>query len=277
VSDRWQVAAWLLRAAPSGVPARFGIRQALASAVAGSVEWMDRHLRILRRLEDVRGERGLARLDVLDFGGAAGGLAKTVVLHGLGPHYRIVVTDVDGAALRIAPRSAPVALRLQLGGQSALPFRDRSFDAATSSDVFEHVPRGWRAHWAAELARVARFGQLHTVPCNSDDRQFGGRAADEEFQRGHSETFGRPDAFTSQHQDHGLPSPDELAALFPGARLVGFANTQVWQQSVRDQFRRTSRPARVLNGLAFLRRQADSERPPFKNCLVDTLPLPRTR
>ncbi|PYQ38106.1 MAG: hypothetical protein DMF77_24980 [Acidobacteria bacterium] len=157
------------------------------------------------------------------------------------------------------------------------PFRDRSFDAATSSDVFEHVPREWRPHWAAELARVARFGQVHTVPCSSDDGQFAGRAADEEFQRWHSETFGRTDAFTSQHQEHGLPSPDELSQLFPGARLVGFANTDVWQQSVRDQFRRTSRAARVLNGFAFLRRHGQSERPPFKNCLVDALPAPRPR
>ncbi len=187
------------------------------------------------------------------------------------------MTDVDGAALRMAPRSAPVVLRLQLGAQSALPFRDRCFDAAASSDVFEHVPRPWRAHWAAELARVARFGQVHTVPCSSEDGQFDGRAADEEFQRWHSETFGRADAFTSQHQENGLPTPDELSALFPAARLIGFANTQVWQRSVRDQFRRTSRPARLLNGLAFLRRHAESDRPPFKNCLVDTLPLPRTR
>jgi hypothetical protein len=274
--DRWQMARLLLRAAPARIPSRFGLRQALASAVAGSVEWMDRHLRILRRLEDLRRWRGASRLDVLDFGGAEGGLAKTVVLHGLAHRYRIVVADVDAEALRIAPRSAPVALRVRLGPEAGLPFPDRAFDVAVSSDVFEHVPPSWRAHWALELGRVSRFGQLHTVPCSSEDGRFAGRDADERFQRWHLETFGRADVFTSQHQEHGLPSPAELARLFPGARLAGFANTEVWLQCMRDQFRRTSRPARVLNGLAFLRRHGRAEHPPFKNCLVDALQAPLT-
>lgn len=268
--DRWGLAARVLSALPAGVPEGFGFRQTAAVALCGSVEWLRRHLLLLARLEGLRASARRARLRVLDFGGAAGGLAKTVVLHGLGPRYRIVLSDIDAQALRLAPQASGIALPVRTAAVGGLPFRDGAFDVAVSSDVLEHLPRADRGHWVGELARVACLGQLHTVPCDSEDGSFAGVGGDELFQAWHVQRFGAPDCFTTEHQQRGLPTVRELEELFPGARLTGFANVDVWVELLKDQFLRTSPWGRLCNGLRFKRHwAAQADLPPFKNCLID--------
>lgn len=273
--DRWRLAAGVFGTIPPGRLDRFGPRQLAMVAFCGSVEWMRRHLLLLQALERLRRGLGRPKLRLLDFGGGAGSLAKALSLHALQARYEMVVCEVDAASLAQAPMLPVVRGRVRIARTEPLPFADGAFDAAVSSDVFEHIPRGARAAWVAELDRVARFGQVHTVPCTSDDGRFDGSGADERLQQWHLRTFGRPDPFTAEHQEEGLPTFDELARLFGSERLSGFANVEVWLQQIRDQFVHTSLPGRLRNGWAGLRQdRAAADRPPWKNCLIDALRTP---
>lgn len=259
----------LLRPRHPRFPRSFGAREAALQSVYGSVEWTLRHLRILNELEALRADRGLERMEVLDFGGAAAALAKVVEAFGLGPRYRVFLVDTDRAALAAAPTRPPVVAALAIDPEGVLPFRDRSLDAVVSSDVFEHIPREARARWAAECRRVARSGQVHTVPCDGGGGRFGGAAADREFDAWHREAFGAPERYTAEHLAHGIPTEEELRLLFPGARVEGFGNTGVWMELVRRQFTGKTPLGRVLDGAWYARRgRARDGEPPFKNALV---------
>lgn len=250
-------------------PRAFGVREAALQSVYGSVEWTLRHLRIVNELEGIRAAAGLERMEVLDFGGASAALAKMLEALGLGPRYRVFLVDTDREALAAAPRRPPVAAALALDPAGDLPFRDRSLDAVASSDVFEHIPREARPRWAGECRRVARLGQVHTMPCDGGAGRFGGAAADREFDAWHRERFGGSERYTAEHLGNGLPTEEEIRALFPGARVEGFGNTAVWQEAVRRQFGGGGPLARLLDGVWYLRRgrPRDGE-PPFKNALV---------
>ena len=270
--DRWRVASGVFGALPGARLDRFGPRQLAAVVLCGSVEWLRRHLMLLQSLERLRAALGRPRLRVLDFGGGAGSLTKVLALHSLQSRYELVLCDVDPSAIALAPPLRLVLGRVRIARVESLPFADGTFDAAVSSDVFEHIPRGSRAAWVAELDRVARNGQVHTVPCTSDDGRFDGAGADARLQEWHVQTFGRPDPFTAEHQEQGLPTFDELTRLFPRARLTGFANVTLWLELIRDQFLHTSATGRLRNGWTFMRQDpAAADRPPWKNCLVDAL------
>jgi SAM-dependent methyltransferase len=270
--DRWRIASRVFGVLPAGRLDRFGPRQLAVVGICGSVEWMRRHLLLMEALERLRQALGRPRLRVLDFGGGAGSLTKALALHALQSRYELVLCDVDPDLIALAPALPMVRGRVHMGRDGALPFRDGSFDAAVSSDVFEHIPSEGRGAWVSELDRVTRHGQAHTVPCSSGDGAFDGARADERLQQWHVTTFGRKDPFTAEHQERGLPTHDELRALFPRARLQGFANVDLWLEQVRDQILHTSAAGRLRNGWRFLRQdRAAADGPPWKNCLVDAL------
>lgn len=259
----------LLRPRRPRFPRAFGAREAALQSVYGSVEWTLRHLRIVNELEAMRAAGGLERMEVIDFGGASAALAKVLEAFGLGPRYRVFLVDTDRAALSAAPARPPVVASLPLEPDGELPFRDRSVDAVVSSDVFEHIPRGARARWAAECRRAARLGQVHTMPCEGGGGRFAGAAADREFDAWHRERFGAPERYTAEHIENGLPTEEEVRLLFPGARVEGFGNTGVWMELVRRQFTKKTPLGRLLDGAWYARRGRGPDRePPFKNALV---------
>jgi SAM-dependent methyltransferase len=92
-------------------------------------------------------------MTVVDIGCGALGLRA------LEPHLDI--TGVD-----IAPRAEYPGPFVQADATERLPFADGQFDLAYSSSVIEHVPRGRRAAFAAELRRVAR-GWFVQTPARS--------------------------------------------------------------------------------------------------------------
>lgn len=121
------------------------------------------------------------------------------------------VLDVGGTVGTLAPFVAPAHVTsanvagpadvIWAGG--ALPFADASFDAVTSLDVLEHLPRAGRALHLRELARVARATVVLCCPLGSPEHV----AAERELQRR------RPHRFLAEHLALGLPTDDELAEL----------------------------------------------------------------
>jgi hypothetical protein len=208
---------------------------------------------------------------VLDFGGGAGGLSKVIMLHGLTSSYEVVLADVNSAALRIAPRCAPVLGMVQLPFDPSLPLAAGAVDVVVSSDVFEHIPQSARLPWSTELERVARYGQIHTMPCTSNDGQFAAERTDRALQAWHERTFGKADPFTAEHLQNGLPTPDDLRAMFPDGVLTGFANAEVWLKAMKGSLSRPSRFARLVAAFSALPSIGKYDTPPFKNCFVDAI------
>jgi ubiquinone/menaquinone biosynthesis C-methylase UbiE len=94
---------------------------------------------------------------VLD-AGCGGGTPALAALAGDG-EPRAVGLDFSGEQLRLAREAVPVA-GLVRGDMTALPFRDRSFDAVTALHSLIHVPLGEHATVLAEFERVLVPGGL---------------------------------------------------------------------------------------------------------------------
>lgn len=242
-----------------GFPRRFGVFEALALA---SIESMRRHLAILNELERVRA--GRPRISVLDFGGAEGALGRAVELYGLADRYEITVADLDLSNTPIRP---PIAALVVVDVAEPLPLPDHSFDAVVSSDVFEHIPRDERARWAAELRRVSRGPQVHTVPCDSADGRWQSTPADERFAAWYQDRFGEPERWTAEHLDVGTPTVTEMAQLFraPARPIV---NVDVWLAAMTARYDSTGVLARLRFALTYATRdRTRAGRPPFKSAL----------
>jgi len=98
---------------------------------------------------------------------------------------------------------------------------------------------------------------------------FSGRDADQSFDEWYVARHGHRERYTVEHFEHGLPRDDELARLFPGARIQGFANIEVWQSLIRRQFQARSPIDRLRAGLWYRRAGVcRDDRPPFKSALV---------
>jgi SAM-dependent methyltransferase len=249
-------------------PRGFGLFETLLYLRVGSLEWLRRHRLIVGELERMREAAGVQRLRVLDFGGLGGSLAEAIRLYGLTDSYEIHVVDIEREAIEAIELRPPLAGKLTNDPLPPLPYPDRSFDVVASSDVFEHIPHNLRNAWADELARVARVGQVHTVPCDSSDARWESSAADREFASWYESTLGEPEPWTTEHITNGVPTVNELTAAFRPTELRGLANTAIWMDSMRVQYG----PGGLFRRLRFItryiaRRTAD-ERPPFKGCLV---------
>ena len=99
-----------------------------------------------RFLELVRPDAGMRILDI--------GCGK-IGLRGLEP-------DLDVTGVDVIARPDYPGPFMRADAASGLPFEDAEFDLAYCSSVIEHVPRGRRAAFAAELRRVARGWYVQT-------------------------------------------------------------------------------------------------------------------
>ncbi len=257
-----------LRLVPVRLPRQVGLFEALAYPYIGSFEWMRRHLLIIEELERIRVAQQRQDLTVLDFGGADGSLARALRLYRVAGRYRLVLADIDRLAVDAAPIDQLIVRRLVID-RPPLPLPDDSVDVAVSSDVFEHIPPPLRAAWAGELRRVARLGQVHTMPLDSADGRWASSEADREFAGWYRGRYGRDEPWTAEHLAIGPPTATELGGIFGASSLVGFGNVHVWQRFVRDEFT----PAPPWRRLAFATshlaelRTADAT-PPLKSGLV---------
>lgn len=254
------------RVAVRGFPRRFGMLEVMA---LGSVEWMRRHLAIVNAMEARRESNGKAVMTVLDFGGANGSLARALRLYGLADAYRIVLVDIDAEAIEAADTSPPVEAASVIEPDGSLPFPDDSFDLVVSSDVFEHIPAASRSRWANELRRVARFGQIHSVPADSDDGRWISTRVDREYDQWFRDRFGMQDRWTAEHIETGVPSVESLRELFGDCRIDGISNAEGWLAAMQAQQGSKSPASRLRFALRYYRRLRQLEgRPPFKNCLI---------
>ncbi len=250
---------------PISFPRALGVYEALRYPETGTLEWMRRHALLIGWLEQVRNEVGASHLVVLDFGGASGSLRSALRLYRRQSNYSFLVADVDTEALEAVPEDE----RIRLYPEGTLPLGDASVDVVVSSDVFEHIPQGWRAHWAAELHRVTRLGQAHTFPADSRDGRWASTEADRALDAWFRETFGRPERWTAEHLASPEPVVEEMVALFPGASVVGFGNVEVWGEMLRDQLAPASAPRRLAFAVQYLlSRRAADHRPPWKGALL---------
>jgi 2-polyprenyl-3-methyl-5-hydroxy-6-metoxy-1,4-benzoquinol methylase len=104
---------------------------------------------------------GLNGLHVLDVGTGTGRAAIALARRGA----RVTGVDASREMLDVArarAAEAGAAVRFEPGDAHALPFTDRSFDAAVSLRVLMHTP-GW-AQALAELCRVSRSRVVFDYP-----------------------------------------------------------------------------------------------------------------
>jgi hypothetical protein len=253
----------ILRIARPTMPRRLGVFEAVAYSFVGSLEWMRRHALIVGGLERFREQSGRDRLTVLDFGGGGGALASALRLYGRSDDYELVLADL---ASEVGNAGGRVVV-IQPDGGIDLP--DDSVDVAVSSDVFEHIEPGRRAHWAAELQRVSRLGQIHTFPANGFDGKWQSTVTDQALDRWYRDRFGKPERWTAEHLAGVEPEVEEMLAHFPGAAVSGFANGAVWLRMLRNQLGPAGPLGRALFAARYLvtLRKLD-DRPPFKGCLL---------
>lgn len=249
-------------------PRAFGVYDAILYVGIGSLEWLRRHRVIIGELERIRHAAGAERLRVLDFGGLSGALANVIRLYGLTRHYEIHVVDIERETIDAVQLRPPLVGKLAIDPRPPLPYEDAAFDVVASSDVFEHIPRDLRGAWADELARVARLGQVHTVPCDSLDGHWQSSAVDREFDAWHRSALGEPERWTAEHIENGVPTVDELTSAFHPTALRGLANTSLWLDSMRVQFGSPGSLRRLPFLLRYIANRARDERPPFKGCLI---------
>lgn len=249
-------------------PRRFGLFEAILFLRIGSLEWLRRHRLIIGELERMRRSAEAERLRVLDFGGLSGSLAYAIRLYGLTARYEIHVVDIEREAIAAVELRPPLAGKLAIDPVPPLPYPDRWFDIVSSSDVFEHIPRDLRSAWANELARVARIGQVHTVPCDSADGRWISSEVDREFARWYESVHGEPEAWTVEHIANGVPTVDELTAAFRPTSLRGLANAVIWLDSMRVQYGSPTRLQRLKFVGGYLTHRRSDQRPPFKGCLI---------
>jgi hypothetical protein len=127
------------------------------------------------------------------------------------------VADVGGRRTELAkllPRATVTTVNVEppadlLFDGLTVPMGDDSVDAATSSDVIEHIaPEGRSAH-LKELVRIARRRVVLCCPLGSPYHQ----TASEEMAQWLTEQLGRNLPFLEEHLENGLPTQDELSAL----------------------------------------------------------------
>jgi len=161
---------------------------------------------------------------VLDVGSGGGGIARFVC----GGSFGIVVVDVRREVFSFRTRS----VERIIADSGFLPFRDRSFGAATCVDLIEHIPRDSRNKCLQEIVRVANIVVM-TFPTTSRDGLYRAKEYDAMFQQWHMETFGREDEATAEHMRLGIPSIDEVRRLIPCMSITGIHNCDVWYRHMK--------------------------------------------
>jgi hypothetical protein len=144
-----------------------------------SADTRERHLVAVREMGDPA--------TVLDVGGRAGELTRFL------PRSRVTAANVEEPA------------DIVLAGVR-LPFADNSFDAVTSLEVLEHIPRERRRTHVEELVRVARAQVVVCCPLGTPQHV---KAERELAAR-------RSHPFLEDHLTKGLPTEEELRDLVAG-------------------------------------------------------------
>jgi hypothetical protein len=93
-----------------------------------------------------------------------------------------------------------------------LPFADGAFDAVTSLDVLEHIPRAERPPHVVEVLRVARARAVLCCPLGSPEHV----AAEHEMAEWYAELAGERHPFLDEHVASGLPTEADLHELVAG-------------------------------------------------------------
>lgn len=166
-------------------------------------------------------------VDLIDVGGMPAQLA------GFLPRTRVVAANVAPPADVVVPADA-------------LPFADGAFAAATSLDALEHVPPPQRARFVREILRVARDRAVLCCPLGTRAHV----AAEAELQDWYRSLTGEGHPWLAEHARNGLPTLEELHALFsdhPGSVRFLF----------HGDFRDVERQFKILVLARFRKRPAD--------------------
>ncbi len=137
--------------------------------------------------------RGADVTHILEVGGSRGCLCQFVQ-----PHQLVVVVNVDD--------SGDVC-----GSGDRLPFADKSFDAVASMDTLEHVKPAQRAAFVGELRRVAKKRLVLCAPLGTPQHQ----QVEERMQQFYRQR-GVEHRWLGEHLENGLPTVEEVCALFEG-------------------------------------------------------------
>lgn len=227
---------------------RFGLREAILFHIRLDFWW-----RYSRAVLAIPPE---ARM-ILDVGSAGDSLEYFMRFDG----KRVVALDISPEMFRRRTKAEPVA-----GDGTRLPFRDASFDVVLAVDTLEHVPEKLRPAFLEECKRVARQRVVIHAPGQSRDGTFRGRDDDIALQAYHVAKFGALDSFTKEHIEAGHPGIEELRQAFPGARIEGSQNSEVWMTFMK--LART-RVARNFLGIAYWLAWSKRENsPPYHSFLL---------
>ena len=187
-------------------------------------EWL-RYQVIAEQIRALDNPKGTIK-SIVDVGGGPAYIMKYI-----NPRdYYLCVLDINIESLK---KSSSSFLDLVGGDACDLPFKDSSFDIATSVDSLEHVPDPKKAKYCAELKRVAKSWVIIHCPADSADGQFQGTLCDTKFLQWYRRRFKSDESNTSQHLSSGLPKVEELKSLFPGARIMGSQNAEAWLKYMR--------------------------------------------
>ncbi|MEA2288543.1 MAG: hypothetical protein QOD55_540 [Solirubrobacteraceae bacterium] len=175
-----------------------------------------------------------APADLVDVGGLPGQLSSFL------PGTRVLAVNVGEPADMVVPRDE-------------LPFRDATFEAATSLDVLEHVDPPRRPGFVREFVRVARRRSVLCCPLGTPEHT----AAEREIHEWYRSVTGEDHPWLAEHLANGLPTLDELREMYAatGARVRFLFHGDV--REVNEQFRRIvlarhrHRPADVAGYAAF--------------------------
>jgi hypothetical protein len=190
----------------------------------------DRYSRYSALAGVVRASLGPGRHRVLDVGDASG------YLQVFDPELDVVSADISTYG-----EPLPGAVRIVADG-AALPFAVDTFDAVISSDALEHVPRGRRADFLREAARVAR--ELVAVAAPFDTPGVGG--AEDLIRRYALLTTGAQQEQLEEHRDYGLPdlasTRDTLERCGLEVDALGNGNLHDWVSMMLLKHQLMARP-----------------------------------
>jgi SAM-dependent methyltransferase len=194
-----------------------------------------------------------------------------VVAQLLGPETRRVL-DAGGVPGRLAAHLAGVEVVTANPTPPAdvvydgarLPFPDRAFDAVTSLDVLEHIPRDARPTHVGEVVRVARERAVLCCPLGSPEHV----AAEREVADWYAELAGERHPFLDEHVARGLPTEPELRKLAAGLDA---------SLTFHGDFRATVAMFRAEALAAFRGRPADRARFAWRRLTARRDPRPQER
>jgi SAM-dependent methyltransferase len=110
-----------------------------------------------------------------------------------------------------------------------LPFADNSFTAVVNIDTLEHLPADIRLPFIQECLRVSQKHLIIAAPYGSK----GHIQLEKELNNLHKQIVGRPHHYLSEHVEHTLPSPEQLAQftkqLLPATSQFHYAGDYRWQ------------------------------------------------